>query len=125
MKGSKMLHRPLAEAIVQNSIARNKKNGIKLLEDVGYSPVTARSSYRRTIESKNVQKELELLGFTTLNAKRVIGEILNSPVVYEMVTPDNQLRAASEIFKVNADYAPDKVDIRQVSIAHISFNKPK
>src|SRR3990167_6996924 len=125
VKGSKVLHRPLAEAIVQNSIARNKKNAKELLLGVGYSKSMASHQSKKVLTSKNLQAELELLGFTTMNAKRGSGSILNAPIVYEMVTPDNMIRASSEIFKVNGEYAHDKLDVRTAVIAKITFNKPQ
>lgn len=95
----------LARQIANNILLDKPKNAQQLLEDSGYTTTTARASAKVIIQGKGVQKELLELGFSIENAKRVIGAILNSPTIFEMVTPENQIRAAQEVFKVTGEYA--------------------
>ena len=105
----------LAREIAGNILRDKPKNKQELLISADYAPGTVEGSTTRTIAQPGVQKELVNLGFSIENAKRVVGAILNSPTVYEMVTPDNQLRAAQEVFKVTGEYAAEK---------HINVNIP-
>src|SRR3990167_1238395 len=98
----------LAKALIENSIAGKPRNAKELLVSSGYSEITASASPKEIIHGKGVQQELTRLGFTELHAKALVGAILNSPIVYEMITPENQLNAADKIFKVFGTYAPEK-----------------
>lgn len=94
----------LAEAIVQNAKSGTKKNKKELLVSAGYDETTAEATPSRIIEQKGVQTELHRLGFDSESAKRVVAEIL------EFGEDDSvRLNAAKEIFKVNGDYAAEKV----------------
>lgn len=100
-----MLQKRLAKEIARSVKSKGKpRNKTEVLESAGYSGVTARASAERTLQQKGVQKELQVLGFTEENAKNVLSGILNSPTVYEIVTPENQIRAAQEVFKVFGSY---------------------
>ena len=98
------LQKKLAQNIVQNIVVNKPKNKKELVASSGYSEVSADKHATEIIRQKGVQKELKELGFSIENAKRIVGHILNSPIVYEMVTPENQLRAAQEVFKVTGEY---------------------
>lgn len=81
-------------------------------EKVVKGEILAESGYSRAIqtnpdkvfETEGFKEELKKLGFDSNNAKRVVGEILNS----EMSEDGDRIRAAQTIFKVNGDFAPDK-----------------
>lgn len=96
----------------------------KMLLAVGYSGKTAKHKAKEIIESEQVQDELIKLGFTEQHAKARIASIMNAPIVSEMITPDNQLRASELALKVFGSFAPDKLQVSKV-IAHITFNNPK
>ena len=62
-----------------------------------------------------IQKELDVLGFNSNRAKSVVVEVLND----ENEEGGTRLKAASEVFKVLGDYAPEKsiratVDINEL-----------
>ena len=78
------------------------------LEKVGYAKTYVNHKGNQIKNSPALLKELEAIGFTEEAAKARVAGIMNSPIVYEMVTPDNQLRAADMAFKVFGTYAPEK-----------------
>jgi len=121
--GTKIHHKHLAHVIADNAFASIKKTGYEMLESVGMAKVTAKNQLKRTLGAKGVQKELALIGFTAFQAKSIIGQIVKQPLDRMLVTPENQISAAREIFKVIGEYAPDKLEVRKV-IATITFNKP-
>ena len=102
------LQEKLAKSIknyAQSGVKINKKD---LLVSVGYSEKTARAYPHKVLNQPGVLNALENEGITLDNADKVVKSILNSPIVYEMVTPDNQLRAADFIAKRLGGYAPEK-----------------
>lgn len=60
------------------------------------------------LDKPSIQDALEEAGFSEIKAKSVLAGILNSPTIYEMVTPHDQIKAAQEVFKVMGTYAPEK-----------------
>lgn len=52
----------------------------------------------------SIQAELEILGFDSNTAKRVVGEILSQ----REVEPQHRLKAADLVFKVQGDFAAEK-----------------
>jgi len=92
----------LAQAIVKGIENGGKETAKDMLVKVGYAINTAEVKSKEIIEQKGVQEELAKLGFDPENAKRVVGEILNSG------EDPNRLKAADMIFKVNGSYAPEK-----------------
>jgi hypothetical protein len=123
-KGSTIQQVKLARAIKNYANTGVKVNKGTLLESVGYSSKVAKHKPSEILDSKGVKLALIAEGISLDNADNVVKSILNSPIVYEMVTPDNQLRAADYIAKRIGGYAPDKLEVKQV-IARITFNKPK
>lgn len=102
---------------------RNLTKG-EILKLADYSDVTSKEP-DRVMDGIQFKEELALYGFTAENVKKVLGSIMTSPLVYEMVTPDNMIRASSETAKILGLYAPDKLDVRTAVIAKITFNKPQ
>jgi nitrogen regulatory protein PII len=94
--------RKLAEAIVANAKTAKPVGVGQLLVGVGYSESVATAYPTKIIESEGVQEALEDFGFSPLNARKVVGRILNGG------KEENQIRAADMIFKVHGSYAPDK-----------------
>ena len=103
---TKVLKRP--PRIMQQNLAKRIKfvaeNGIKttrtqLLQSVGYSKNTAYGNAHKILNSEGLKQALKAEGISLENSDNVVKSILNSPIVYEMVTPDNQLRAADYIAK--------------------------
>ncbi len=105
---STIRQKKLAKNIAENMRAKKPRNKKELLVASGYSEITAKASPNIIMEQKGVVDELEILGFSVQRAKEVLAGILNAPSIYEMVTPENQIRAAQEVFKVFGAYAPDK-----------------
>lgn len=96
--------RKLAKAIVENLESSEPLNKKELLVSVGYDQTTAEAMPGRTIEQKGVQEELEKLGFSEDNAKRVVAEIMNNPDV----EPNARLKATDQTFKIHGSYAPER-----------------
>jgi len=91
----------LAPKVIEN-LQKDKPEPIgKVLKSVGYGE-GLQNSPKRVLESEGFIEELAKLGFDPDNAKRVVGEILNTG------EDPNRLKAADMIFKVNGSYAPDK-----------------
>lgn len=110
-----ILQEKLADEIVKNAKSKKPKNKKELLVSAGYDETTAEATPERIIEQKGVQEALEVRGFTELNAKRVVEQILNSG----KTEPNARLKAADMVFKVHGSYAPDKsinVNINQKAI---------
>jgi hypothetical protein len=99
---STQLQKNLAQNIVKNVKAKKPKNAKELVLSSGYDINTATRQVPAVFEQKGVVEELAKLGFDENNAKRVVGEILNTG------EEPNRLKAADMIFKVNATYAPEK-----------------
>ena len=114
------LRRKLAKVIAKDD-ARSAKDA---LLRAGYSPSTASHNQVAIMKSPELQIELAKIGFTEQHAKARIASIMNAPIVSEMITPDNQLRASELALKVFGSFAPDKLEVKQV-IAKITFNKPQ
>ena len=123
-KGSTLQQVKLARAIKNYAETGVKINKGELLESVGYSKKKAKAIPSVILDAKGVKLALKHEGISMDNADHVVKSILNVKTVYEMVTPDNQLRAADYIAKRLGGYAPEKLEIRKV-VAHITFNKPK
>jgi len=114
----------LARNIVDNVIRDKPLNAGELVVRSSYSEKAGRSHPSTYIKTKGVKKALENMGFSEFNAMRIIGEILTQPLDKMSLTPENQIRAAQEVFKIRGSYAPEKLDVRKV-VARITFNKPK
>jgi hypothetical protein len=115
----------LAKAIVENAVAEKPKNAKELVLSSGYDINTATRQVPAVFEQKGVVEELAKLGFNESNAKRVVGQILNTG------EDPNRLKAADMIFKVNGSYAPEKninvnvqvMDDQAISDLAIRLNK--
>lgn len=83
-------------------------NGTRSVIEAGYDvkdeDVAAVISVENLGKPK-IQEELRKLGFDSNNAKRVISNILND----ESLEPQHRIKAAENVFKVNGDYAPDRL----------------
>lgn len=82
-------------------------NATLAVKEAGYdvaNDLTARVIGSENLTKPNIIEELRILGFDSNNAKRVVGQILNS----EDQDSQHRLNAADKIFKVNGDYAPEK-----------------
>ena len=111
------LQRKLAKQIGENILRPKPKNKKELVVSSGYAEISGIKHAKNIIKQKGVQEELVAQGFTLDNAKRIIGSILNSPFVSEMVTPENQIRAAQEVFKVTGSYPKEgEVSVNTVII---------
>lgn len=94
----------LAQAIIENTHKKKPANKAELLVSVGYSQKVATKKPQEIIEQKGVKIELEKLGFSALNAKSVIAEIMNNPIEESQ----NRLKAADMTLKVLGEYAAEK-----------------
>jgi len=109
----------LAEAIIENSAKEKPETKQAVLEKVGYSPVTARSSAAVVLEHEGVKVALEERGFNVDNAKRVVAKILDS----DDEKAADRLRAAEQIFQVHGAYAPTKTQSVSVNLDAKDFEK--
>ncbi len=89
-----------------NEYAENGIGNLAVIE-AGYDVLndeTARVIASENLTKPNIQEELKKLGFDSNNAKRVVAEIMND----DSKKAADRLMAADKVFKVNADYAPEK-----------------
>lgn len=93
----------VAKLIIDNLSIDKPLNGGEMLEKVGYSEGIQKYP-SRVLDSEGVQEELRSLGFHEDNAKRVVGEILDSTEEQSQV----RLKAAEMVFKVKGSFAPEK-----------------
>lgn len=100
---STIRQKKLANAIIENLVAKQPLNKGELVESVGYSVKSAEKKTNEIINSKGVQQELVAFGFNEDKAKEVVAEIL---VAGENDTV--KLKAAEMIFKVQGSFAPEK-----------------
>ena len=112
MDMSTQLQKNLAKNIVENASREEPLNKTELLVSSGYSDISAKASASMIMEQVGVIKELEVLGFTELNAKTVVSEILLNPEV----EPSTRLRAADQVFKVKGSYAPEEHHTLNVNV---------
>ncbi len=96
----------LARLIVENASLDKPLNGGRMLEKVGYSKNLVKQP-GRVLNADGVQEELEILGFTEANAKKVVQEIM----LDEKADRPSRLKAADMVFKVQGTYAPEKRDL--------------
>ena len=105
----------VAKLIIENSKIDKPLTGGQMLEKVGYSKSMQTAKVSDVLESEGVKEELNNLGFTEENAKRVVQEIM----LDETKDPNARLKASDMVFKVHGSYAPDKsvnVNINQKSL---------
>ena len=96
----------VAKLIVANASLDKPLNGGEIVENSGYG-VSMSKNPQVILNSEGVQDELEVLGFTEENAKKVVQQIMMSEE-----TDDNaRLKAADMVFKVKGTYAPEKKKI--------------
>ena len=93
----------LAKKIIEITNSGVPISAGKLLKDTGYSD-SSQIQPARIINTQGVQKALEDYGFTEDNAKKQVASILNYKVLNELITPENQLRAADMVFKAFGTY---------------------
>lgn len=101
----------LAKALIANAQADKPLNAGQMLENVGYSNNLVKQP-GRIIEQAGVKTELALLGFDEVNAKNVVGAILNK----ETAQDKDRLKAADMVFDVFGTKAPLKTINVQVNI---------
>lgn len=94
----------LAHQLIINTKRKKPLNKGELVEIVGYTPSQANKKAGQIIESQGVKKELEILGFTTENAKKVVAEIMMD----KFAEGKDRLKGAELVFKVQGDFAAEK-----------------
>ena len=117
-------HKAIAKEL-KRQLETNEHTPIyQVLETYGNYPAsTSRHMPNRIMKTKAMQQALKEVGLDVKEADTVLKGIVFTPVVSEMITPDNQLRAIDMIYKRMGAYAPEKLEVRKV-IAKITFNKP-
>ncbi len=93
----------VAKLIIENATLDKPLNGAQIVEKSSYSKAV-QIKPGQVLNSTGVKEELEVLGFTPDNAKKVVSEILNNIEV----EPNARLKAADMTFKVHGTYAPEK-----------------
>lgn len=89
----------VAQLIVENATLDKPLNAKQMLEKVSYGKISKQPS--RILESEGVLEELEVLGFTENNAKRVVSEIM----LNKEADNSSRLKATDQVFKVKGSYA--------------------
>lgn len=100
---STLKQKKVAKLVVENLTLDKPLTGGQILEKTGYAPGVIKNP-KDILDSAGVLEELKTYGFDTDKAKGVVAEILiggENDVV--------KLKAADMIFKVQGDYAPDKL----------------
>lgn len=92
-----------AQRIVDNFSENKPLNKKDLLVSIGYAETTARKEAKTILESKGVQEELSILGFSIEEADKVIANLLKNGEKEE-----TKIKAAQEIYKRLSAYAPEK-----------------
>lgn len=95
--------RRLARKIPEALLAAIPPTGGELLADAGYG-LNKQKKPGTILNSKGVQEELAILGFTEEKAKEVVGEILGDT----QEKAEARLKAADMVFKSFGTYAPEK-----------------
>lgn len=101
---STIRQKKLAQNIIANMKAKKPQNKMELVASVGYSALSAEKKSKEIIESKGVQEELKVMGFSAENAKRVIAEVMDK----EYAEDKDRLKAAELTLKVTGDFAAEK-----------------
>lgn len=108
-----------AEAVIKNLYAAKPVAIGQVLKSVGYG-FGLQNSPKRVLESDGFKEALENLGFTEANAKKVVGQILNSTKAKDK----DRLKAAELTFKVHGSFAPERsmnvnatIDLNQTDTA--------
>lgn len=87
---------------VKEAIEKGEKiDGGDILENIGYSLAIAKNP-KMVFESKGFQEALKELGFSIEAADLTVAKILRTG------KEENQIRAAQEIYKRTAAYAPER-----------------
>lgn len=94
----------VAKLIIENATLDKPLNGGQMLAKVGYAKSMHRAKVNDVLESEGVKEALDDYGFSEDNAKKVVAEILLS----KEADSGHRLKAASEVFKVQGSYAPEK-----------------
>lgn len=98
-----MRQKKLARAVVESLTVKPTPTKQELVENAGYSHLTADRASKNILESKGVKESLVAFGFNEDRAKAVVGEILEAGE-----NDTVKLKAADMIFKVHGTYAPEK-----------------
>lgn len=113
--------RKLAKAIIENATIDKPLNAGEMLAKVGYSKSVAKAKPSDIINSEGVQEALNDYGFNPDNAKMVVAEILMD----KKTSPDTRIKAASQVFKVFGEYAPEKKLVGTFNLNDEQRNKAK
>ena len=97
----------VAKLLIENISLDSPLNGGQILEKTGYAPGVVKNP-SDILDSKGVQEELALAGFTEGNAKQVVSDIM----LDDSVEPNARLKATDQVFKVQGSYAPEKRNVK-------------
>lgn len=92
-----------AQLTVENLRKRKKLSKGEIIASAGYSDAMKQTP-AQVFDTKGFKEELAKLGFDSNNAKQVVAEILNK----KSAMNKDRLRAASLVFEVQGDFAPEK-----------------
>lgn len=126
MSKGKLAEKPIPSTPMQKRLARripeiiaSNQNitGGELVKSVGYGHSMSRKP-GEVLNSRGVQAELEIIGFTEEKAKEVVAVILGD----EDEKADSRLKAAEMVFKTFGTFVPD----RSVSVnVNVNPQNPK
>src|SRR3990167_11243695 len=95
--------RRVARLIIKNATLDKPKTGGEIVESSGYG-VSMKKNPQVILKSEGVSETLTDYGFSEDNAKKVVASIL----LNDDADSGHRLKAASEVFKVQGTYAPEK-----------------
>lgn len=102
----------VAGLIIENATLDKPLNAGQILEKAGYNKNISKTP-GKVINSRGVQEELEVSGFTEQAAMKVVQEIMNS----KDVDPSARLKATDQVFKIRGTYAPEKSIIANIQLS--------
>lgn len=106
--GATLRQQKLAQNIILDATGQTPpRTAQQILEDSGYSYISARSSAAMLMKKQGVLEELAKYGFTADNAKMVIAEIM----LDQDVDANARLKASDMALKVYGEYAPEKKEL--------------
>jgi hypothetical protein len=108
----------VAGLIIENALLDKPLNAGQILEKAGYNKNISKTP-GKVINSRGVQEELEMAGFSEHAAMKVVDEIMND----KNVDPSARLKATDQVFKVRGTYAPEKSIVANIQVNEIKREK--
>lgn len=112
---STLLQENLAKELIENEKKSKPETATALIENAGYTKVTAIGNQKRTLQQKGVHEALKKFGFSIELADNEVIKILKTSRKEE-----NRLRSADLVYKRLGGYAPEKHVNVDISLNQLS-----